>query len=530
VTGLDANRSRRQFVRATACATAGVLAVPRLATGEGAQDVVETTHGRIRGGTIDGIKCFRGIPYGADTSGGNRFMLPQKPSRWSGVRDCTDWGHLAPQHINPNPSVYTKYVGWNNYRGGMSEDCLVLNVWTPALRDRGNRPVMFIIHGGGYTSGSGNLEALEGQHLAKLADMVVITVNHRLGMLGFADLSAFGGDELRSSGNVGMMDLVMALEWVRDNIGQFGGNARSVTITGQSGGGGKCSHLMAMPSARGLFHKVAIQSGSTLKTGRHEERQKDADRLCAKLGVARGELAKLQSVAFRDIVDNQANAGPVLDDNVVPRDPFDPDAPAMSASVPMIIGTCLEDWGFTITDASDDEASLRKWVEDQLRPLKAEAKADEMLALYRKHYPRENGFLLRAILGTDRSIRRSAVTQAERKAAQGAAPVYMYRWDWPAHGEGAHWGAVHGTDLSPAFANPTTAMTGNSEGGKRLALQLGSAFAAFARTGNPNHSRIPTWTPYNESQRPVMIFNSETRQVNDPDRELRQMWDKLSAT
>jgi para-nitrobenzyl esterase len=149
--------------------------------------------------------------------------------------------------------------------------------------------------------------------------------------------------------------------------------------------------------------------------------------------------------------------------------------------------------------------------------------------LYRKHYPRENGFLLRAILGTDRGIRRSAVTQAERKAAQGAAPVYMYRWDWPAHGEGAHWGAVHGTDLSPAFANPTTAMTGNSEGGKRLALQLGSAFAAFARTGNPNHSRIPTWSPYNESERPVMVFNSETRQLNDPDRELRQMWDRILA-
>ena len=294
------------------------------------------------------------------------FLPRQKPARWSGVRDCTDRGHLAPQHINPNPSAYTKYVGWNNYRGGMSEDCLVVNVWTPALRDNGKRPVMFIIHGGGYTSGSGNLEALEGQHLAKLANMVVVTVNHRLGMLGFADLSGFGGDELRNSGNVGMLDLVMALEWVRDNIGQFGGNPQSVTITGQSGGGGKCSHLMAMPSARRLFHKVAIQSGSTLKTGRHEDRRKDAERLCTKLGVATGEFAKLQSVAFRDIVDNQANAGPVLDSNAVPRDPFDPDAPAISAAVPMIIGTCLNDAGFTITDTSDDEASLRKWVENQL--------------------------------------------------------------------------------------------------------------------------------------------------------------------
>jgi para-nitrobenzyl esterase len=306
MTRLDANHSRRQFVRGAACVTAGALAVPRLAICQGGHDVVETTLGRIRGVTMDGIKCFRGIPYGADTSGRNRFLPPRKPAGWPAVRDCTDWGHVAPQHINPNPSAYTKYVGWNNYRGGMSEDCLVVNVWTPALRDKGNRPVMFIIHGGGYTSGSGNLEALEGQHLAKLANIVVVTVNHRLGMLGFADLSAFGGDELRISGNVGMMDLVMALEWVRDNIGQFGGNPQSVTITGQSGGGGKCSHLMAMPSARGLFHKVAIQSGSTLKTGRHEDRQKDAERLFTKLGVATGELAKLQSVTFRDRVDNQA--------------------------------------------------------------------------------------------------------------------------------------------------------------------------------------------------------------------------------
>ena len=530
MTKLDRHDSRRHFLRATTCVAAGALAVPRLALCEGGQDVVETIHGRVRGLTIDGIKWFRGIPYGADTSGRNRFMPPKKPAGWSGVRDCTDWGHVAPQHINPNPSEYTKYVAWNNYRGGMSEDCLVVNVWTPALRDNRKRPVMFIIHGGGYTSGSGNLEALEGQHLAKLANMVVITVNHRLGMLGFADLSAFGGQELGSSGNVGLMDLVLALQWVRDNVEQFGGDPRNVTITGQSGGGGKCSHLMAMPSARDLFHRVAIQSGSTLKTGRHETRQKDAERLWTKLGVSKGDLGKLQSVGFNDIVDNQTNAGPVLDGNVVPRDPFDPDAPAMSANVPMIIGTCLEDSGFTITDTSGDEASLRKWVENQLRPLKAEGKADEVLALYRKHYPGKNGFLLRAILASDRGVRRSAVTQAERKAAQGGAPVYMYRWDWPAHGEGAHWGAVHGTDLSPAFANPATAMAGNSDGGKRLAQQLGSAFAAFAKAGNPNNAKIPAWSAYDAAKRPVMVFGRETRLVSDPDAELRQMWDRISAT
>jgi para-nitrobenzyl esterase len=523
------DESRRDFVRVAAYLAVGAVVAPPFVVAQGGDDIVETTHGRVRGVTMDGIRWFRGIPYGADTAGKNRFMPPTPAPNWPGVRECTDWGHVAPQRVDPNPSEYTKYVRWNNYRGGMSEDCLVVNVWTPAVRDNGKRPVLFIIHGGGFTSGSGNLEALEGQHLAKLANMVVVSVNHRLGVLGFLDLSAFGGAELASSGNVGLMDLVLALEWVRDNIAQFGGDPGSVTITGQSGGGGKCSHLMAMPSARGLFHRVAIQSGSTLKTGRHEDRQKDVERLCTQLGVTKGDLAKLRSLPFTDMVNAQANAGPVLDGDVVPRDPFDPDAPAASASVPMIIGTCLNDWGFNLTETSDDEASIRTWIAAQLRPFKAEQQADAVFALYRKHYPKESGLLFRAVIATDSSMRRNAIAQAERKVAQGAAPVYMYRWDWPADGVGAHLGAVHGTDLSPAFANPTTAMTGNTEGGKRLALQLGSSFAAFARTGNPGNSQIPAWSPYDTKGRAVMIFGAQTRQLNDPDGELRELWNRIAT-
>lgn len=518
--------SRRQFVQGS-LAVAGMSSYPSLVLGQGGADIVETSNGRVRGVTLDGIKWFRGIPYGADTSGKNRFMPPQKAAAWSGVRDCTGWGHVAPQHISPEASDYTKYVGWNNYRGGQSEDCLVINVWTPAVRDNGKRAVMFIIHGGGYTSGSGNLVALEGQHLAKLANMVVVTVNHRLGALGFMDLSAFGGGDLASSGNVGMMDLVQALQWVHDNIAQFGGDPGNVTITGQSGGGGKCSHLMAMPSAKGLFHKVAIQSGSTLKTGRHEIAQKSAEALWTKLGVQKGDLAKLQAIPFVQIVDNQTQAGPVLDGSIIPRDPFDPDAPAVSANVPMIIGTCQNDFGFTVNETSDDEASIKKWIEGQLRDSKG--KVDEVYAAYRKAYPKYNGFLLRATIVTDKGVRRSAIAQAERKSAQGAAPAYMYRWDWPAAGFGARYGAVHGTDLSPAFANPTTAMTGNTPSGKLLARELGSSFAAFAKTGNPNNPTIPKWEPYMASKRAVMVFDAKVHAVNDPSADLRHMWDQILA-
>jgi para-nitrobenzyl esterase len=519
--------SRRNFISSAALSALLLPATSNLVLAQGGPEVVETTNGRVRGVRIDGISLFRGIPYGADSGGKNRFMPPQKPVAWAGVRDCTDWGHVAPQHVNPNPSDYTKYVGWNNYRGGMSEDCLVVNVWTPAARDNAKRPVMFIIHGGGFTSGSGNLEALEGQYLARLGNMVVVTVNHRLGALGYLDLSAFGSSNLESSGNVGMMDLVQALQWVRDNIAQFGGDPANVTITGQSGGGGKCSHLMAMPSAKGLFHKVAIQSGSTLKTGRHEQAQKSAETFWTKLGIQKGDLAKLQAVSFVQMVDNGGGSGPVLDGTVIPRDPFDPDAPAISADVPMIIGTCLNDFGFTVTETSNDEASIRNWITAQLRSTHAESKADQVFTAYRKAYPDFNGFLLRATIVTDRGVRRSAVTQAERKAAQGRASAFIYRWDWPAAGEGAHFGAVHGTDLSPSFANPTTAMTGNTPGGKLIANQIGSSFAAFARTGNPNNSAVPKWDAYSPPQRSVLLFGGQTHTVNDPNAELRHLWDEI---
>jgi para-nitrobenzyl esterase len=525
---MEKSVSRRRLLQASLVA-AGATSCPSLVLAQGGRDIVETTNGRVRGVTIEGVRRFLGVPYGADTSGRNRFMAPRRATPWSGVRDCAGWGHVAPQHIGPTHLDYTRYIGWTNFRGGMSEDCLVANVWTPAARGHDRRPVMVVIHGGGFTSGSGNLEALDGQRLASLGDLVVVTVNHRLGMLGYFDLSAFGPPDLASSGNVGMMDLVQALEWVRDNIAAFGGDPGNVTLAGQSGGGDKCLHLMAMPSAKGLFHKVAVQSASTLKTGRHPQRQKEAEIFWTKLGAAKGDLARLQSMPFEQIVESQGNTGPVLDGAVIPRDPFDPDAPALSASVPMIIGGCLEEWSFTIDDTSNDENSVRNWIGGQLKRSHAEGRADEMLAAYRRVYPQKNGLLLRAVIATDSSIRRSAVAMAERKTAQGAAPAYLYRWDWPAAGEGAHWGAVHGTDLSPALANPTTAVTGDTPDGRLLARQLGSSFVAFARTGDPNNAAVPRWDPYGPSQRAAMIFGARTRAVDDPNGDLRRLWDEILA-
>ena len=405
--------------------------------------VVNTSGGKVRGVATNGTRLFRGIPYGGDTSGKNRFMPPTAAAPWAGVRDCTDWGHIAPQRVATGTvSDYTRLVGWNNYRGGLSEDCLNLNIWTPATHGS-KRAVMVAFHGGGFTSGSGNLVALEGDHLARNGDVVVVTVNHRLGALGYLDLSALGGADFAASGVAGMMDCAAALAWVQGNIANFGGDPGKVMIFGQSGGGAKCSTLMCMPSAKGLFHQAAMQSGSTIKLTHRDIAQKNAEALLAKLGLGKGDLGKLQTIPFEQIVAAQAAAGPVVDGVVIPRDPFDPDAPAISADVPMIIGTCLEDQGLGMTEWDLGEDGLQSWAETQ-----APGKSATILLEYRKLYPAKRPFLIKAMIATDKVWRRNAVLQAERKTAQGRAPAYMYRWDWPTPADGGKFGAVHGTDLS----------------------------------------------------------------------------------
>jgi len=513
---------RRQFLRRLALSAVGGVSLPAIA--RPADLVADTTHGKVRGVAYKGTRLFRGIPYGGDTSGKNRFMPPTAAPAWAGVRDCTDWGHIAPQHVSTGQvSDYTKMVGWNNYRGGLSEDCLNLNVWTPAGAGSG-RAVMVAFHGGGFTSGSGNLVALEGTNLARDGDVVVVTVNHRLGALGYTDLSGLGDPRFAASGVVGMMDCVAALQWVRDNIANFGGDPGKVMIFGQSGGGAKCSTLMCMPSAKGLFHRAAMQSGSTITLAHHDVARPRAEALLAKLGLGRNELDKLQSLPFEQIVAAQAAAGPVVDGVVIPRDPFDPDAPAISADVPMIIGTCLEDQGLSMTDWDIDEAGLKSWAESQVP-----GKSAMVLEEYRKLYPAKRPFLIKAMIATDKAWRRNAVLQAERKTAQGRAPAYMYRWDWPTPAQGGKFGAIHGTDLSMSFENGDTDVGTGTPEARLMARRLGSAYLAFAKTGNPNNPAIPHWPAYETGTRPVMVFDVNTRLEKDPNHALRVMWDKLAG-
>ena len=264
------NPGRREFLKITSMSVAvrAGLAAPAKEPGSGAV-VTETTDGKVRGADSGGIKIFKGIPYGESTAGKNRFMPPKKAAKWPGVRDATEFGHISPQTLVTNPGDYEKAIEWDKEKGGLSEDCLNVNVWTPSLKSGAKLPVLVQYHGGGFTTGSGNLPGYDGEAMARWGNVVIVNVNHRLlGALGYTYLGDLAGPEFAYSGVAGMMDCVAALQWVHDNIANFGGNPENVFIFGQSWRRGEdiCA-LEHMPSAKGLFHRAAVQSGSTLRLG-----------------------------------------------------------------------------------------------------------------------------------------------------------------------------------------------------------------------------------------------------------------------
>jgi para-nitrobenzyl esterase len=488
--------------------------------------VVETVYGKVRGMDVGGIMTFRGIRYGADTADVNRFMPPVKPKKWNGVNDAFAYGPAAPQMPTSPTDAYVQAVNWDvHVKSGISEDCLVLNVWTPALNDGGKRPVFFYIHGGGFNNGSGGL-IFDGDPLARLGNAVVVTVNHRLGPMGFLDLGQMGGSpKFETAGAVGMLDLVAALEWVRDNITNFGGDPGNVMIFGQSGGGSKVSILMVMPLAKGLFHKAAVQSGSTLTLGSRERGATQVSQLLTELGISKTKLEDLQKVPWTTIIEAQANKGfsPVVDGTIIPKNPFDPAAPEISSDVPMIVGYTREDAGTrTLTASQLSEDELRKWVQDTYT-----TNATLVLNTYKKVYPNASPFQIQSRIRTDSSIRKRATTMVERKSAQNRGGAYLYELDWSSTAFEGRFGATHGTDLGLVFGNPRDPIIGNTLEARKMAEIVGSAFVAFARTGNPNCDKIPNWPSYKSATRSTMIFDTECRIENDLTQELRLIWEKI---
>jgi len=529
---------RREFVKSSlvgAAALTSPLARAVLAAVDSTSPVVATQYGKVRGVSAGGVCTFKGVHYGASPEGAGRFMPPAPPQPWSEVAEALVYGNLAPQNLSAATGSDIRIAMGDIFGPGkIAENCLALNVWTPSVRS-GRRPVMVWLHGGGYTGGSDGAPTYDGTNLARKQDVVVVGINHRLNIFGYLYLGEIGGEKYADSGNTGMLDIVLALEWVRDNIAHFGGDPDNVTVFGESGGGGKVSTLMAMPPAKGLFHKAIVESGSTLRVGTKEEADAAAQKFLAQLKIAPDRVDDLQKVPMNDMLaalkamtgSNSIRLGPVVDGRSLPRHPFDPDAPAQSANVPMLIGTNgTESTALLgIADASLfslDEAGMRTKLKAYLH-LADDSQLDGLIATYRKARPEAPPSDIYFAITTDRMMRMNAITQAERKTAQGAAPAYMYIFDWRSPVLGGKLRSPHGIELAFVFDNTdkTTGMNGTGADLAPLAEKVSAAWAAFARTGNPNTSGLPHWPAYDAKTRATMIFNDECKVVNDPGKDER---------
>ena len=481
--------------------------------------VVDTRSGRLRGQALEGCVAFRGVPYGSPTGGANRFKPPQPRAPWPGVRDAAGFGSISPQ---PIMSVIPEEDDSQAHEA-QGEDCLMLNVWTPAV-GAGSRPVMVWFHGGGYAVGGGSAPWYRGERLSSRHDVVVVTINHRLNVFGFLYLGGLN-PAFADSANVGMLDCVAALQWVRDNISAFGGDPQNVTIFGESGGAGKVSCLMGMPGAAGLFHRAVAESGAAIKVGRAEQASDGAKALLAKLGIDPSDTAKIQAIPAADIVKAVGPGamafGPIVDARSIPRDPFDPGAPEISANVPFMTGSNLTESTFfpdtPIDPLNDDELHAH---------VKSYCKVDEvtshrLVALYREQHPTKDNVFLYQLISSEYWMRGGVLAQAERKAAQARAPAYVYQFNRLSPARGGKLHCPHGSEIPYVFDNIAAgkAITGDAPAAQLLADKMSAAWVSFARHGDPNMgaAALPYWAPYSAGSRAVMVFDDECRSELDPD-------------
>jgi para-nitrobenzyl esterase len=487
-------------------------------------DVVRTTNGPVRGYLEAGLAVFKGLRYGAAPTGAARFKPPQAPVAWAETAEATAYGAPAIQSgLAPGERRSSPADPPAPDEPASSEDCLFLNVWTPGLEAKA-RPVMVWLHGGGFANGSGGAAMYDGGALARKGDVVTVTVNHRLNVFGYLHLGEVFGPDYAQSGIAGMLDIVQALEWVRDNIAAFGGDPANVTIFGESGGGWKVSLLMAMPGARGLFHKAVIQSGPGLTGKRVADADKVARQLLEDLKVTRpAELAALSTEAIsRASVQVPGEAmrlyTPVVDGTALPRDPFEPDASPLSADVPLLIGTNKDEQTLFMLGHPKfghfDDADL-----DRHAATQAKEKAGPLVAALRAAYPDYNQTHLAAAVGTAVGMWGGSIKLAERKAAQGAAPVWMYLMTWETPVAKGRLRSPHALEIPLVFDNVEKArnFVGRGEEPQAVADQMSHAWLAFARTGDPG------WPAYDTAARATKLFDVESRVVNDPLSAVRQV-------
>jgi para-nitrobenzyl esterase len=514
-------------------AAAGAMA--GIARAQGASPVVTTAQGRVRGLVSgNGIYAFRGLPYGASTAGANRFMPPKPPAGWTGVREAVEYGFSAPQSVPGSTS--NSLI--DPRRLPESEDCLVLNVWTPSVERNAKKPVMVWLHGGGFQSGSASAPLYDGSNLARLGDVVMVGVNHRLNVFGYTWLGGVAGRDFQTSGNAGNLDIVAALKWVRENIAAFGGDPGRVTIFGESGGGQKVTTLMATLPAKGLFHRAIAQSGPAFRVCEQEYQDAAARAVMGKLGLQPGDIRKLQAVDTVDLFkayraalqDLQAQApawpklryfSPTLDGVAMAQHPFDPKVPAMTANVPLVIGYNRTEMTFFNRgrekfDLTDAEIAPR------LARL-VDRGADQLAAAYRQALPNASAWDLLMLINTDYPLSAYSREIAVRKTAAGPAPAYLYRFDYEVPLGGGRLHAPHTAELPFMFSNLKAGevLVGTAPEMPAMARQMSELWTTFARTGVPAAEGVPAWPVYDARTRETLIIDKEFRRVADPDRTLR---------
>jgi para-nitrobenzyl esterase len=551
---------RRDFL-ARGSAAAFSASLLRYRWGQNTEFVIaETSFGRIRGSANRGIKIFKGVPYGASTEGANRFMPATDPISWIGVRDALEYGHSCPQgnpsprardsvtakasatsqrgvtipKPAPGPSIFSALGVPGDKNPGQGEDCLVLNIWTPALNDSRKRPVMLWLHGGGFRGGSGSDPGWDGTNLCLRGDVVVITINHRLSAMGFANFSEFSPD-FAASGQVGMLDIVHALKWVRTNIARFGGDPNTVMIFGQSGGGRKVETLLAMPSATGLFHRAAIESGIAIKIVERDIATRNAEALLAKLGISKAGVHKIQQLPVDQIliaaaaVDHDLGDAdldtmgfsPSVDGKIIPQHPFYPVASPASADVPVLIGNTRTEYTGLTTDTAlwylDEDG-----MQTRIKQLLGE-QSKTMIDLYRKHNPSGTPSDIFFLIESDFRYGAKTMKIAERRAALGKGPVHLYYFAWETPVQGGQLKSPHNIEWPFAFDNVEICakLTGGGPEAIALADKVSDAWIAFARTGNPNTPKLPHWPVFDSADRATMVINNSSKVANDPLQEQR---------
>ncbi len=506
--------------------------------------IAQTQYGKVQGFILNGIYQYRGIPYGANTTGKNRFMPPQAPEAWDDVYKALWWGNTAPQIMeNRYANAMGAFTDHWNY-DDVSEDCLKLNVWTPGIEDGKNRPVLVWLHGGGYTNGNGmEQDSYNGENLSRKGDVVFVSINHRLGPIGFSDLSGVGGDKYKHSGNVGALDMVAALKWVNQNIQHFGGDPNNVTIMGQSGGGAKTCILTAMPAASGLFHKAVPLSGSTTEAKDQAQSQSLGEYILAEAGLKASEIDKLQEMPWREYYDlaNRANVkymqennagasfrggfAPVADGINIPKGKFYSDAQGVSSQVPMLISSTFHEWAMTRympeLEKIDKAGAIAMLAQRAGFRGGLGDKAEAVYEGYEQAFPEARPIDLVTLIS---SSRKGVVETATLKSNQ-EAPVYVAWFGWEPPMFDKRMGAFHCLDISFWFAN-TDEMYTHTGGGARpraLADKMSDALLQFMRTGNPNVESLPEWPVFTPEKGEVMILNDESYAAEDPDRVGREL-------